>query len=320
MKYRRTFTVLTLLIAAGLLQGCGRPSKSEGGAGAASGKIEVVATLFPLYDFARQIGGDRISVSLLVPPGVEPHSFDPRPQDVIKVSRAKVFMYTGEHMEPWVDGFLGGVRNPSLAVVDTSRGVDMHEDHDDEDHDEDKEHQADAGGKDPHIWLDPLNAKIMVDTIAAALIKASPENAAYFESKARAYAERLEALHRKIAGEVAGFRTRTILYAGHFAFGYFAKRYGLDHVSPYEGFSPNAEPTPGRIVELTKKLRELGLSHVFHEELVDPRIAEVIAKETGARLLLLHGAHNISRDELERGVTYLEIMERNLANLKLALE
>jgi zinc transport system substrate-binding protein len=235
-----------------------------------------------------------------------------------------VFVFTGDFMEPWVDGFLEGVKNSSLIVADAGKGVDLLEDRDhdedEDDHNDDKNRHAQEEDKDPHIWLDPVNAQIMVDAVAAALTKASPENAAYFEQNARAYKEKLEALHRRIVEEVSGFTSKTILYAGHFAFGYFAKRYGLDHVSPYAGFSPNAEPTPGRIVELTKKLRDLGLSHIFYEELVEPRIAEVIGKETGARLLLLHGAHNISKKELEEGTTYLEIMEKNLENLRIGLK
>jgi zinc transport system substrate-binding protein len=114
-------------------------------------------------------------------------------------------------------------------------------------------------------------------------------------------------------------KSRTIIYGGHFAFGYFARRYGLEYLSPYAGFSPNAEPTPRKIAELIETLKKTGSSCIYYEELLEPRVARIIAENTGAKLLLLHGAHNISRDELDQGVTYLEIMQGNLERLKLGL-
>jgi zinc transport system substrate-binding protein len=114
-------------------------------------------------------------------------------------------------------------------------------------------------------------------------------------------------------------RPRTIIYAGHFALGYMAKRYGLKLISPYKGFSPNSEPTPKRIAHLIKTMKEIGSKYVYHEELLEPRVAKVIAEQTGAKILLLHGAHNVSKKEIEDGITYLDIMKTNLDNLKTAL-
>jgi len=307
-----------VLLAAVLpLVRCGGSSREASpSASGTAGTVDVVATLFPLYDFARQVGGDEVSVSLLLPPGVEAHSFDPSPGDVLKVSRARVFLYIGEAMEPWVGGFLRGVKNPRLIAVETSRGLELLHGHGgDHDHGEDGE----AQGADPHVWLDPVNAAAMVDTVAAALGEAAPEKRELFRANAAAYKEKLRDLDERIVRAVKTFRIKTIPYGGHFAFSYFAKRYGLSHISPYPGFAPNAEPTPRRIVALAAKMKELGLQVIYHEELTEPRVARAVARETGARLLLLHGAHNVGKDDLARGLTYLDIMERNLENLEAGL-
>ncbi len=326
MKPSRIFILAA--VAAHLLSGCGGSSGASSG-GAPPGKISVVATLFPLYDFARQVGGGEVSVSLLLPPGVEAHSFDPSPGDVLKVSRAHVFLYTGEAMEPWAGDFLKGVKNPGLIVAEAGRGLKLlhgHERHDN--HDGEEEHgeeepddhgHDEEGGADPHVWLDLANAAAMVDTVAEALAKAAPEKREFFSANAGAYKEKLRELDERIFETVRTLRVKTIPYGGHFAFGYFAKRYGLSHVSPYPGFSPNAEPTPRRIVELAARMKELGVDVIYHEELTEPRIAGAVAGETGAKLLLLHGAHNVSKRELESGVTFLDIMEQNRKNLAAGL-
>jgi zinc transport system substrate-binding protein len=296
------------------------------GGGARSGRdaeagIEVVVTLFPLYDFARQIGGDKVEVRLLVPPGGEAHSFEPSPQDVAGVSRARIFVFTGGAMEPWAQDFLSGLRNPNLIIVEAGKGIPLAGKRSGEDGDDGGDSDGHSrGGQDPHIWLNLLYAEKMVETITEAFIAAWPENQDYFRANGRAYADKLADLDARIFEAVKGFRHKTILCGGHFAFGYFAERYGLDYMSPYPGFTPNAEPTPRRVLRLSAALKKLGLSHIFHEELVDPRIADIISRETGAELLLLHGAHNLAKKDFEGGLTFLDIMEQNLLNLRTALE
>jgi zinc transport system substrate-binding protein len=157
-------------------------------------KLEVVTTLFPTYDFAKQIGKDKINVSLLLPPGVESHTFEPKPQDVVRINKADIFIYTGQYMEPWAEDLLRGVSNKKLTVVDSSLGIELMVDddhneegeHHDEGDDHEKEHVEDHeyghhyhGGKDPHIWVDLANDQIMVDTIAKALAEKDPVNSAF---------------------------------------------------------------------------------------------------------------------------------------------
>jgi len=307
-----------------LLLGCFSAFAQE-----SKGKLEIVTTLFPTYDFAKQIGKDKINVSLLLPPGVESHTFEPKPQDVVRINKADVFIYTGKYMEPWAEDLLKGVSNKDLAVVDSSLGIELmvEDDHEEEEDDYEKDHPQDHehghhhhGGKDPHIWVDLANDQIMVDAIAKALAKKDPANGVFYLNNAKEYNVKLADLDKRFKETLSTAKHKTIIYAGHFAFGYFAKRYGLGHVSPYDGFSPNAEPSPKAIAELINKIKGSGIKYIYYEELLDPKVARTISQETGAKLELLHGAHNVSKDELSRGVTFLDIMEDNLKKLKIGLE
>lgn len=278
-------------------------------------KLEVITTLFPTYDFARHIAQDRVNVTLLLPPGVEAHTFEPRPADMVKLNHADVFVYTGKYMEPWVEKILKGV-NDKLLVIDASQGIELLDDHDEDEH---HDHEHDHDGKDPHIWLDLANAQQMVTTVARALAQKDPANAQFYEANAVEYKQQLADLDQRFKTMLATAKYKSLIYGGHFAFGYFAKRYGLTHDSPYQGFSPNAEPRPKSLAKLIKKLKQSGMNYIYHEELIDPKVARTIAQETGAKLELLHGAHNVSQDELQRGVTFLELMEANFNKLKVGL-
>jgi zinc transport system substrate-binding protein len=299
-------------------------------------KIEVVTTLFPIYDFAKQVGKDKVNVAFLLPPGVESHAFEPRPQDVVRINKADIFIYTGKYMEPWAEDILKGISNKNLLVVDSSKGIELmaEDDHDEEGehheggveynekdhHDGEHNHRHHHGGKDPHIWLDLANDQIMVDTIAQALAEKDPANSSFYLKNAEEYKTKLVDLDRRFKETLSTAKYKTIIYGGHFAFGYFVKRYGLEHDSAYEGFSPNAEPSPKAIAELINKLKASGSKYIYYEELLDPKVARVIAQESGAKLELLHGAHNVSKDELNKGVTFIDIMEENLRKLEVGLE
>jgi len=280
--------------------------------------ITVVTTLFPQYDFVKQIAKDKANVVLLLPPGVEAHSYEPTPRDIVTIENASLFVYTGETMEPWAQKVINTVNSEKLIVVDSSEGLLDEVDHDedaiehDEEHDEHDEH---GHGQDPHIWLDPLKAKEMAGHVVAGLIEADPQNTDFYKSNAQVYLLQLDGLHQNINESLMDFEHKEIMVGGHFAFGHFAERYEIEVESAYEGFAPNAEPSPKRIAELIDHMNEMDMRYIYHEELVDPKIAKVIANETKAELLILHGAHNLSKEELESGITYIEIMEGNLERL-----
>lgn len=301
-----------------------------------TGRMQIVTTNYVLYDFAKTVAGDAADVTMLIPPGVEVHSFEPTPMDIKTIADASVFIYTGKYMEPWAERVLTALPKNTAVIVDTSKGIELtagehdehHESHHEDSHSvvEEKknnsdhdEHEEGHHAKDPHIWLDPLYAERMVAAITDALMHKDAKNAPVYIRNAEVLQADIMELHSRCEKELATLRHRTIVYAGHFAFGYFAKRYDLQHISPYTGFSPNAEPTPAAIKEMIAVLKKTGQTTVFFEELTQPRIAEVLKKETGATLVLLHGVHNVSKDEFVRGVHYTTIMHENIDKLLKAL-
>jgi zinc transport system substrate-binding protein len=284
-------------------------------------RVAVVTTLFPLYDFARNVGQDKADVTLLLPPGVEAHTFEPRPGDIVRISVADVFVYTGRFMEPWVDDLLKSITNKTLIVVDSSEGVRLIEGTDQHEEAGDAvQENHHHGGMDPHIWLDFSNAQEMVDTICAAMAKKDPQNKDFYIKNAGEYKFQLDRLDQEYREALASCKYRTIIHAGHFAFGYLAKRYNLTFLSAYKGFTPDAEPTPKNMSELIEKTKQSGVKYVYYEELISPKVARTLAEETGVGLLPLNGAHNVSKEAMARGDTFLSIMQRNLESLKKGLE
>lgn len=287
-------------------------------------KLVVVTTLFPLYDFCRTIGGDKVDVSLLLPPGVEAHAFSPRPEDAVRITKADLFVFTNEFMEPWAVRFVKGLNAGNVLLTDSSKGITLRKTGDadggeDVHGHEEKGHHHPAGGMDPHIWLDFANARIMVDNIASAMGTKDPANKAYYLANATAFKAELEKLDGEFKAGLADCAKRTFLHGGHYAFGYLADRYGLRYESA-SAVNADAEPTPAKLIALVKQVRAMDLKYVFSEELLSPRVSEIIAKETGASVLLLHGAHNISKADFEKGVTFVSLMRKNLVNLRTGLE
>lgn len=271
--------------------------------GASPKKLHIITTLFPTYDFARQIGKDRVRVTSLIPPGLEPHDFEPTPKDIINIHSADVFIYTGKNMEPWVHDVLQSIQNKNVLIVDASQGILS------------KSMQT----SDPHIWLDLTTAQKMTQTIADAFAKKDPLHKKYYLAHAKAYQSKLADMDRQFIDTFSSCTQKKIFCAGHIAFGHFATRYGLSIQSVYTEFAPNAEPSPKQLHTFITSIKKLSIPVVYYEELIDPKIARLISEETGAQILLLNGAHNVSKQELHEGITYLDIMHHNLSVLKKGL-
>ncbi|MEN8140234.1 MAG: zinc ABC transporter substrate-binding protein [Thermodesulfobacteriota bacterium] len=279
---------------------------------AAAQPPQVVATIFPVYDFVREIGGDLVDVTLLLPPGVEAHSFAPTPQAMLKVHGADLLLYTSEEMEPWVADLLRGLAGDRLPVVATAPDAAGLAEH--------NHAQHHHGGRDPHVWLDPLQAREMVTVIAKALARIDPVNSKAYQAAAARYGQRLMALDKEIRQGLAPCRLTTIISGGHSAFAHFCRRYGLRQLAAFPGQSPDARPSPRTITNLIATMEEIGSKVVFHEELLEPKVARIIAEESGASLLLLHGIHNVSAQGLARGESYISLMGQNLKNLRQGLQ
>jgi len=289
--------------------------------------LQVVTTLFPLYDFARTIGGDKAQVTMLLPPGVEPHTFEPKPEDMIRVSRAGLFVYTSRYMEPWAEKIVTGIDSKSLQVVNAGERVSYQagvkeggHDHGQKDGgDYDNDHAHGQKGMDPHIWLDFANAALMVDTILDGFIAADPANGTVYRQNAEALKTRLITLDEQYRKSLSSCSTRKLLHGGHYTFGYLARRYNLEYHA-LNGISSDSEPSAERMVALVREIRSSGATYLFAEELLSPRLTETLAQEAGVGVLMLHGAHNLSRDDLSRGVTFFDLMERNLEQLQKGLQ
>ena len=285
-------------------------------------ELEVVVTVYPLYAFARQVGGDNVSVSMLLPPGVEAHAFEPRPKDIVRINDADVFIYTGKSMEPWAGELLTGIANSNLLVVDVSKELDLEEAADAGMHKgHTKKHHDHAHGldHDPHIWLDFGVAKEMVMVIAEAFCEKDPQNKVAYKERAIAFNNELQELDDDYYEALKRCQQRIIVYGGHFAFGRLAERYELEYRSPYTGFAPDTEPSLREITEIIKMMQKTRIKYIYYEELIEPRVAQTIAEETGAQMLLLHGAHNVSKKEMQDEVSFIKIMQDNLEQLKIGL-
>ena len=284
-----------------------------------SDKIQVVTTLFPLYDFAKRIGGEKAEVSMLLPPGVEPHSFEPRPENVVRVNRADLFIYTNPLMEPWAAGIIAGIDRGKVVIVEGGKGIALMQAPGADPHDHGHAGERDQGTADPHVWLDLDNARHIAGNILAAFVTRDPANKAYYQQNADKLTAELAALDERFRQTLEKCPKKVLLHGGHYAFGYLAKRYGLRYISA-SAVNAEAEPTPAKLAELVQLMRRERLNYVYTEELLSPRVAETIARETGAKVLMLRAGHNVTKEELERGVSFVSIMEDNLRNLKTGLQ
>jgi len=284
-----------------------------------SDKLQVVTTLFPLYDFARSIGGEKAQVSMLLPPGVEPHSFEPRPENVVRVNRADLFIYTNPLMEPWAAGMVAGLDRGRVEIVEGGKGIALMPAPEGEPHGDGHAGEHGRETADPHVWLDLDNARHIAGNILAAFVARDPANEAYYRRNGAKLDAELAALDERFRQTLARSPKKVLLHGGHYAFGYLAKRYGLSYISA-SAVNADAEPTPAKLAELVQLMRRERLNYVYTEELLSPRVAETIARETGAKVLMLRAGHNVTREDLERGVSFISIMEENLRNLKTGLQ
>jgi len=314
----KKFIILVSVLVMAISLGACTNSETEND----SNKPLVMTTLFPHYDFAKTLGGDHVEVEYLLPPGMSAHSYEPSPQGVVRISGADLLVYTGDMMEPWVDDMVVGSGAPeSLELLDLSQKVELialgesEEEHSEEDHD-DHEHEDDD--IDPHFWTDPLNAIKMIESIEAALLNLVDDSVAKAEitANADAYISSIYEYHEDVLHVMEHTEEKNIMHGGHNAFGYFVYRYNLEYITPYQGFSTDSEPTPGALSNMVDTMETYNVDTLFAETLIDPKVAEAIAEETGARILYLNTAGNVSKDALENGVTYLDMMKENLETLK----
>lgn len=277
-----------------------------GGGGAASGKPLVVTSFYPLAYLTAQVAGDRAEVRNLVPAGSEPHDWEPSARDVADIQKAAVFIYNGAGFESWVDRTLDAAKSDKRVVIEATQGLTLAPPPPGE--------EGKDFASDPHVWLDPTFAKAIAEAIAAGLTRADAGGKETYERNLADLVKRLDELDGKFRDGLRECARREII-TSHAAFGYLARRYGLEQIA-VEGLAPDSEPTPARIAEIAQLARARGATTIFFETLVSPNVAQTIAKEAGATTMTLDPLEGV-RDEKTQN--YFTVMAENLANLRTAL-
>ena len=301
---------LSLILCAG---GCGaEPAEPQSG-------MSIVTTVFPAYDFARQIAGERAAVTLLLPPGAEAHSFEPTAKDMARIRSADLFFRNGGESEAWAEKLLdSGESIRSLAMLDCVEALE--EELAEGMQSSREEHEEEDGSEyDEHVWTSPKNAVLICEALCAELCAIDPEGECLYRENLRAYSEKLRTLDAAFRQTVDEGRCHTLIFADRFPVRYFVEEYDLTYCAAFPGCAEDTEPSARTVAFLIDRVREEKLPAVFHIEFSNEKMADMICEDTGCAKLLFHSYHNVSADELRDGVGYLELMQNNLEALKEAL-
>lgn len=281
-----------------------RPAEPPAG----EGELKVIATFYPMYDFAQNVVGDKVNVTLLVPATTDVHDFNPTPSDIARVASADVLIYNGAGLEPWISQVISAANNPKLIVIDASQNITLIP--------VPQEFQRGNQTVDPHVWLDPVLAEQEVENILQGLVKADPQDQQYFMANAHAYEAKLDQLNSEIINATSNVKTRYFV-TFHEAFGYFAEQYNLTQISisgPFE-----EEPTPSDIQNVVAAIHQYHLCYVGYESLENPAISEAIGSQTNATLIRMDPIEGLSQADQLAGMTYLTMMQQDVTNIIEAL-
>lgn len=277
---------------------------------AVAAKPRVYTTIYPLYDFTRNIGGQQIDLRNITPSGGDPHHWEPSPKDIAELSRADVIIYCGTGIESWLDKVLPAIDQSKVVLVNAAEGIELLGASARKDH-------SCSKSSDPHIWLDPLNAMIMVENIVAGLSGADREHADLYKDRGLKYKQQLEQLDRDYTVTLAELTNREFVVS-HEAFGYLANRYNLKQI-PIRRLSPELESGPAVMAEVVKYAREKQFKYIFFESMANSKVSENLARELKAETLVLDTLEGLNQDRINSGQDYIYIMRQNLANLKVGL-
>ncbi len=315
------------------LSGQAEPSATSNEAEDGQPALTVIASFYPMYDFASRIGGSRIELTNMVPSGVEPHSWEPSAADIVKLEKADVFIYNGAGMEHWVDTILAAVSSKTLISLETAAGLELREGHN-HDHDEDAEHTDaddheeddhaadehdsddghDHGDNDPHVWLDPLLAIEQMEAIRDAFITADPDGADFYQDNFTQAKAEFEALDAEFHSRLDKVENHELIVA-HEAYGYLAGAYGLEQIA-ISGLSPEDEPSPARMAEIIDLAKSKEINVIFFESLVSPKVAQTIADAVGAETAVLSTLEGLTDEQVQAGDDYISVMRANLETIE----
>ena len=328
---KRILTLFLTLALAFSLTACTVPVEK-----ADDGKIQIVATLFPYYDFARAIAGGRADVTLLLSPGREAHSFEPTPLDAVTISESDVFLYNGGEGEYWVEEMLDAagehiaVKARMMDYVDAlgeefsegMQGADEHghdHDHGDHDHESGEAHDSDKVEYDEHIWTSPKNAAILCRAVCDTICKADPANEDFYRANCDDYCAQIEALDARFADLCESAPRKLLIFADRFPMLYFCREYGLDYRAAFHGCSGDTEPSLATIKYLIDKVEDKNIPVVYTIDFGTKKVAAVVSECTGAAIETIYSMQTVSRADFDAGETYLTLMERNFEALRKGL-
>lgn len=302
-----------LIILISLISLCGCDENID------NGKLKVVTTIFPIYDMVRYIGEDLVDISMMVSPGQDIHSYDPSASDIIDVKKCDLLVYIGDAMESWIKDIVDTNNQLVIPLSKDERidleSLDHHEDDvDHEDHNHYHDHDVDM-----HIWTNPYYAGYMVEQIRDGLIKIDPINKDIYNNNASKYINELENIIAEIEDIIANSKRNTLYFGSPFSFYYFTREFNLEHFSIYDTCSIEVEPTIDKIIKMNTELKEKSVPVLYTKELLNDNIARKVIEDTNAEICLLHSGHNVSIEDFNNGITFLEIWENNLKALERGL-
>ncbi|WP_314938694.1 metal ABC transporter substrate-binding protein [Parvimonas micra] len=327
-----------ILAGAVLITGCTAKTEKKDKGDNTKGKLKIVTTIFPEYDITRAIAKDKVDLELMIKPGVDVHSFTPTPQDIKTVQNSDIFVYGGTEHDKWVENLTKSIDMKNKKVVKLVDGIQQleeesvdgmkHEHHHDDkkedehnhDHKHEKEdehnHKGEEKELDPHYWTSPKNAIQMVKTITNALVEKDPDNAEFYKENAENYIKRLEGVDKELHDVVDNAKIKKVVIADRFPFRYLFKDLGLEYRALFSGCSVESTASAGQIKKMVDYVKENKIPVVYHIEMGKGELAETVAKNSGAKVKLLHSIHTVTKEDFDKGITYIDLMKQNVEALK----
>lgn len=286
---------------------CGKPTEKEE-------KLSIVTTIFPAYDFARAIAGDKAEITMLLKPGSESHTYEPTPKEAAKIHDSDLFIYNGGEGENWAKTIISALKTENVLSMmgctgtlqgEIKEGMELEHHHEE---------------TDEHVWLSLSNAGEIIDAIKNKISSIDPLNTEVYEENAENYKAEILKLKSEAEDVVSNAKRNTIIFADRFPARYFANEFSLDYYAAFPGCSEESEASAKTLTFLCNKVRSENISRVFYIEFSNQKTADAICESTGAKKLLFHSCHNVSVSDMEKGIRYIDLMKQNIQNIKEALE
>lgn len=311
----KRFSLFFLIIVVFLLPGCnGKPSNTVD-----NKKINVVTTIFPQYDFTRQIARDKINLKMLIPPGAESHSYEPTPQDIINIQKSDLFIYVGGENDEWINNILSSIDTSQKTIISLVDCVDTLEENFETIAPDQEKNYGEARETDEHVWTSPVNAIKITKKISEALCKIDSKNSDFYNKNANEYIKKLNTLNDNFKDLVSHSKRNTLIFGDRFPFRYFIEEYGLRYYAAFPGCASQTDTNATKMAFLIDKIKENDIPVVLKMELSNENIARSLAEATNTKVLTIYSCHNALKDDFENGVTYLDYMNKNLNVLEEAL-